>query len=104
MPGVKLKKEGEGMSKITYDINDLSALKCAYFLKGYLFDHHPQIHGRIKEIISVLECHADFKDDYTADHDGCEDCEYESHYENEIPCMQCKQNYTDKWVQKEGDD
>lgn len=52
------------MSKITYDINDLSALKCAYFLQGYLFDHNPQIRGRVNEIIRVLECHADFKNGY----------------------------------------
>lgn len=30
------------------------------------------------------------------DHDGCKDCRWENQYEN-IPCMQCKQNYTDKW-------
>ena len=34
------------------------------------------------------------------DHDGCKDCRWESQYENEIPCMQCKQNYTDKWQKK----
>ena len=33
------------------------------------------------------------------DHDGCKDCRWEYQYEN-IPCMQCKQNYTDKWQKK----
>ena len=33
------------------------------------------------------------------DHDGCKDCRWENQYEN-IPCMQCKQNYTDKWQKK----
>lgn len=56
-----------------------------------LADHFDNVFDMVKELPSVV---------IPPEHDGCKDCRYESQYENEIPCMQCKQNYTDKWQKK----
>jgi RNA polymerase subunit RPABC4/transcription elongation factor Spt4 len=34
------------------------------------------------------------------DHDGCKDCRWQSRSETEMPCKQCKHNYTDEWQKK----
>lgn len=35
------------------------------------------------------------------EHDGCAECEYEDCAEDEEPCAECKQNYTDEYKKKE---
>ena len=38
------------------------------------------------------------------EHDGCKDCRWQSQSETEMPCKQCKHNYTDEWEREKPTD
>lgn len=59
MPGVKL-KEGEEMENISIPsmpTNEriAAAINKAYFIKGYIYENHPNIVNYVNYIIDVLE-------------------------------------------------
>lgn len=59
MPGVKL-KEGEGMENVSIPsmpTNEriASAINKAYFIKGYIYEKHPNIVNNVNYIIDVLK-------------------------------------------------
>ena len=42
--------------------------------------------------------------DIPPEHDGCKDCRWQSQSETEMPCKQCKHNYTDEWEREKPTD
>ena len=71
----------------------------AHFLSLYLQDNVREAVEAIDEVIGDMPSVA-----IPPEHDGCKDCRWQSQSETEMPCKQCKHNYTDEWEREKPTD
>lgn len=78
---IKAQADGEYISKT-------SVLDTLYNFSVEHGKDYERVRKHINELPSVA---------IPPDHDGCEDCRWQSQSETEMPCKQCMHNYTDEW-------